>query len=46
MRDAGLPAIFVLMLAESACIPIPSEATMLFAGFAVADPDRAPHIIT
>jgi len=38
VRDAGYPAIFVLMLAESACIPIPSEATMLFAGFAVADP--------
>jgi membrane protein DedA with SNARE-associated domain len=32
----GLAGIFVLMLAESACIPIPSEATMLFAGFAVA----------
>jgi membrane protein DedA with SNARE-associated domain len=38
VRDAGYPAIFVLMLAESACIPIPSEATMLFAGFAVANP--------
>ena len=33
----GLPGIFVLMLAESACIPIPSEATMLFAGFNVAN---------
>jgi membrane protein DedA with SNARE-associated domain len=33
--DLGLPGIFVLMLAESACIPIPSEATMLFAGFNV-----------
>src|SRR5947207_12723600 len=32
----GLPGIFVLMLLESACIPIPSEATMLFAGFNVA----------
>jgi membrane protein DedA with SNARE-associated domain len=38
VRDAGLPAVFVLMLAESACVPIPSEATMLFAGFVVADP--------
>jgi membrane protein DedA with SNARE-associated domain len=38
VRDAGLPAVFVLMVAESACIPIPSEATMLFAGFAVAAP--------
>jgi membrane protein DedA with SNARE-associated domain len=32
----GLPGIFVLMTLESACIPIPSEATMLFAGFAVS----------
>jgi membrane protein DedA with SNARE-associated domain len=31
----GLGGVFVLMLAESALIPIPSEATMLFAGFAV-----------
>jgi membrane protein DedA with SNARE-associated domain len=31
----GLFGVFVLMLAESACIPIPSEATMLFAGFNV-----------
>ena len=41
VRDAGLPAVFVLMIAESACIPIPSEATMLFAGFAVADSGQA-----
>ena len=48
VRDAGYPAIFVLMLAESACIPIPSEATMLFAGFAVADPGQsaAHHHLT
>ena len=32
----GLPGIFVLMLFESACIPIPSEATFLFAGFNVS----------
>jgi membrane protein DedA with SNARE-associated domain len=32
----GLPAVFVLMIFESACIPIPSEAIMLFAGFAVS----------
>ena len=32
----GLPAVFVLMLLESACIPIPSEATMPFAGFVVS----------
>jgi membrane protein DedA with SNARE-associated domain len=37
IKSGGLPAIFVLMTLESACIPIPSEATMLFAGFAVAD---------
>ncbi len=34
--DLGLLGIFLLMLAESACIPIPSEATMLFAGFGVS----------
>ncbi|MBU3675293.1 MAG: DedA family protein [Solirubrobacteraceae bacterium] len=33
--DLGLPGIFVLMTLESACIPIPSEPTMLFAGFNV-----------
>src|SRR3982074_153018 len=32
----GLGGIFLLMLLESACIPIPSEVTMLFAGFNVA----------
>ena len=32
----GLPGIFALMVAESACIPIPSETTFLFAGFNVA----------
>jgi membrane protein DedA with SNARE-associated domain len=36
ISDIGLPGIFLLMLAESACIPIPSEATMLFAGFNVS----------
>ena len=30
----GLLGIFLLMAPESACIPIPSEPTMLFAGFA------------
>jgi membrane protein DedA with SNARE-associated domain len=33
--DLGLGGVFVLMLLESACIPVPSEATMLFAGFNV-----------
>jgi membrane protein DedA with SNARE-associated domain len=31
--DLGLFGVFALMVPESACIPIPSEATMLFAGF-------------
>jgi membrane protein DedA with SNARE-associated domain len=35
VADLGLPGIFILMVLESACIPIPSEATMLFAGFNV-----------
>ncbi len=35
--DLGLPGIFLLMVPESACIPIPSEVTMLFAGFNVSD---------
>ena len=33
----GLPGIFLLIVAESACIPIPSETTFLFAGFNVSD---------
>ena len=32
----GLPGIFLLMVQESACIPIPSETTFLFAGFNVS----------
>jgi membrane protein DedA with SNARE-associated domain len=35
----GYIAVFALMLLESACIPIPSEITMLFAGF-LASPDH------
>jgi membrane protein DedA with SNARE-associated domain len=35
--DLGLAGVFLLMVPESACIPIPSEATMLFAGFNVSD---------
>lgn len=48
VRDAGLPAIFLLTVAESACIPIPVEATMMFAGFAVANPggSAAHHHLT
>ena len=33
----GLPGVFILMALESACIPVPSEAIMLFAGFNVAE---------
>ncbi len=36
VADLGLPGVFLLMALESACIPIPSEATMLFAGFNVS----------
>ena len=41
VRDGGLPGIFALMAISSACIPIPSEVVMLFAGFAVADPGQS-----
>lgn len=33
VTDYGYTAIFLLMLAESACIPFPSEVTMLVGGF-------------
>jgi membrane protein DedA with SNARE-associated domain len=33
----GLAGVFVLMTLESACVPIPSEAIMLFAGFNVSE---------
>src|SRR5919106_1744195 len=35
----GYAGVFVLMLLESACIPVPSEAIMLFAGFNVSAGD-------
>lgn len=34
--SAGEAGVFLLMVLESACIPIPSEAIMLFAGFSVS----------
>jgi membrane protein DedA with SNARE-associated domain len=34
--DHGAPAVFLLMVLESACIPVPSEVIMLFAGFLVS----------
>jgi membrane protein DedA with SNARE-associated domain len=33
----GLAGVFILMTLESACVPIPSEAIMLFAGFNVSE---------
>jgi membrane protein DedA with SNARE-associated domain len=35
--SAGVAAVFLLMALESACIPIPSEAIMLFAGFSASE---------
>ena len=35
--SAGVVAVFLLMTLESACIPVPSEAIMLFAGFSVSN---------
>jgi membrane protein DedA with SNARE-associated domain len=48
VRTGGLPVIFALMAIGSACIPIPSEVVMLFAGFAVAEPaaSGAQHHLT
>jgi membrane protein DedA with SNARE-associated domain len=36
INSTGLWGVFILMVLESACIPIPSEAIMLFAGFSVS----------
>jgi membrane protein DedA with SNARE-associated domain len=44
--DLGLPGIFLLMMLESACIPIPSEATMLFAGFNVHNGEYSLFAVT
>ena len=40
IESTGLAGIFLLMTAGSACIPIPSEAVMLFAGFSVSNGDQ------
>jgi membrane protein DedA with SNARE-associated domain len=37
VESAGLAGIFLLMAAGSACVPIPSEAVMLFGGFDVSN---------
>jgi membrane protein DedA with SNARE-associated domain len=42
----GLPGVFLLMVGESACLPIPSEATMLFAGFNVANGEYSLFAVT
>src|SRR4051794_38369980 len=42
----GLAGVFVLMVLESACIPIPSEATMLFAGFNVSNGEYSLIAVT
>jgi membrane protein DedA with SNARE-associated domain len=42
--DLGLLGVFALMVPESACIPIPSEATMLFAGFNLSP--ASPHHVS
>jgi membrane protein DedA with SNARE-associated domain len=42
----GLVGVFLLMVGESACLPIPSEGTMLFAGFNVANGDYSLLVVT
>ena len=50
IEDYGYLAVFVLMVLESACIPIPSEVTMLFGGaaanatFAATIPGHPAHL--
>ncbi|HWC25655.1 MAG TPA: DedA family protein [Solirubrobacteraceae bacterium] len=46
VAELGLPGVFILMLLESACIPIPSEATMLFAGFNVSEGEYSLLAVT
>ena len=42
----GLIGVFLLMVGESACLPIPSEGTMLFAGFNVANGEYSLLAVT
>ncbi len=35
IQQFGLLGVFALMVPESACVPVPSEVTLLFSGFAV-----------
>jgi membrane protein DedA with SNARE-associated domain len=46
VAEFGLAGIFILMVLESACIPVPSEATMLFAGFNVAEGEYSLLAVT
>ncbi len=36
IQQFGVLGVFLLMVPESACIPVPSEVTLLFSGFAVS----------
>src|SRR5579884_1834910 len=36
IEQFGALGVFLLMIPESACIPVPSEVTLLFSGFAVS----------
>jgi membrane protein DedA with SNARE-associated domain len=36
IQQFGVLGVFALMVPESACIPVPSEVTLLFSGFAVS----------
>jgi membrane protein DedA with SNARE-associated domain len=42
----GLVGVFLLMVGESALLPIPSEATMLFAGFNVSEGEYSLFVAT
>ena len=44
--SVGAIGVFLLMTLESACIPVPSEAIMLFAGFNVSEGDMTLLAIT
>jgi membrane protein DedA with SNARE-associated domain len=43
--DYGSLAVFLLMILESACIPVPSEAIMLYGGFLVSQGDESLALI-
>jgi membrane protein DedA with SNARE-associated domain len=36
IRHLGVLGVFLLMVPESACVPVPSEVTLMFSGFGVA----------